>query len=128
MSDTRSYFSYRYAVSGFIFTIIVFLVNLDLIPIILGLETTNLSTIITIVTFLSGPSIGFIIAQFWYDAFASFGIHRLFWIKGIEALKKTAVPEPKVFDTDLLSSKIDYWLYRKKKKEVDIFGKRAFDY
>lgn len=130
MSETRSYFSYRYAVSGFLFIMIVFLVNLDLIPRILkGSETINLSAVIAIVTFFSGPSIGFILAQFWYNIFDYLGVRRWFWKKGIEALKEDKILDSNTCKTDLWVIKTDFSVfYGKKEKDADKFGKKGFDY
>ena len=67
----RSWFSFRYTIPGFIFVFLIFFINLDLIINIVIKFESNLgaSIIISVISFLSSPSLGFLITQFWYEIY-----------------------------------------------------------
>lgn len=68
----RDFFSFRYFVPGFVFVILVFSINLDGIVKLLSTNTeTNLAkldatAILTLITFLSSPAVGFLAVQSYY--------------------------------------------------------------
>jgi hypothetical protein len=70
-SDSRSWFSYRYAVPGFVFVIVFLIENAE--PLIHHVGPVSMNTGvelgIALLTFLASPSLGFLIAQAWYCIF-----------------------------------------------------------
>ncbi len=102
----RGWFSYRYAIPGFLFIIFLFLSNLELI--VYGLLRSpfelNLAAVAAILTFFSGPAIGFLVTQIWYLLLFLFG-RRLIYRKSEKMLSCLGIDvKSSSYVTD-----IDYW-------------------
>jgi hypothetical protein len=107
----RGWFSYRYAVPGFIFILLIFLTNLDTIIYILikSPGTVDLSAFVAILAFLSGPAVGFVVTQIWYLPFQTEikgrSIRRRFYRNDVkQILEKTQGVRSDRFIVDA-----DYW-------------------
>lgn len=104
----RSWFSYRYAIPGFLFIIFLFLSNLELI--VYGLlrnpseHELNLAAVAAILTFFSGPAIGFLVTQFWYLLLRWFG-RRLIFRKSEKTLSRLGI----LVKSPSYVTDIDYW-------------------
>jgi hypothetical protein len=115
----RGWFSYRYAVPGFVFVGLIFLLNLDVIASILDKTLKNrldVAAIVALLTFLSGPAIGFTVTQLWYLLFPSF-VRCWFWRRDVRCeLRKKEKTLPETFIVDS-----DYWVCNE-------IPSRLFDY
>jgi hypothetical protein len=116
----RGWFSYRYAVPGFIFIFFVFVANLDTITYVLikNPMRLDLAAIVAVLTFLSGPAVGFIVTQIWYLIFSVPYVRRRFYRQDVrEELEKTHGVRRDRFVADA-----DYWALEK------IGNPQLFDY
>ena len=64
----RDFFNFRFFVPGFVFVMLIFSINMDLIPNLLNIFLSKLdaSAILALVTFLSSSAFGFLVVQIYY--------------------------------------------------------------
>lgn len=124
----RGWFSYRYAVPGFIFIIFVFLFNLDTIIYILIKNPIklDLAAIVAVLAFLSGPAVGFVVTQIWYLIFGKKigrrSVRICFYRKNVrEMLEKRGVRRDR-FVVDA-----DYWALEEVSPQVFNYLTRRWD-
>lgn len=120
MSD-RSIFSYRYTVPGFIFVLSIFSLNLEIIAYYFR-QNIQVSTVLSIASFLTSPALGFLTTQGWYLFFRRIlpNIHTE-WRKSL--FNKGIVEENTV-------TICDYWVYEESNisKNLDNYLTRRLDF
>ncbi len=123
-STGRSWFSYRYAFPGFAFIIFVVLANSDMLVYssLWGFLSLDLAAIISFLTFLSGPAVGFIVTQGYYLLVYAY-IRKWFFNGSWEKLKKAGI----VKERSTFMADIDYWACTKIRKTLFDYLTRRWD-
>lgn len=113
----RSYFSYRYAVPGTLFSLLTSLINADIVigiflqhPYDLGIDV---GALVATLTFLSSPSLGFVFAQCWHFLFNVFDIRHCFYGKTRKKLDEKRVTSDDSWRNGMWMAKIDYFVSTK---------------
>jgi len=128
----REYFSYRYAVPGYAFILLVIAINY--VPLLEILNRTQVGEVfgafLAFLSLFAGSAIGFLLSQFWFFRF-SHGA-RIFGISGFESLRHFLVEECK--NHGLIEGKeppleaiLDYIRHRETKEELSKYAERRWD-
>lgn len=103
----RSWFSYRYAVPGLVFIMLIAMINID--PVIGIVDSYNILSMLDIaalgvLVFLSSPALGFILTQIWYRLFDFNRVRNWFSKEWIHLLREQNIQlDEHPLDTD-------YWI------------------
>jgi len=135
--SARAFFDFRYAFPGYTFILLVFLINLrfvlekSVLPIIQSNDALTLFGILLgFLTLLSGASMGFLVAQFWYALFnfvlgGHFGLEKCFDMRArpFEKLGKLGI----IDDRKTLTTVLDYILSSKREDGIHLYMVRRWD-
>jgi len=127
----REYFSYRYAIPGFTFLLLVILINH--VPLLQILSDSAFGAFLAFLSLFTGSAIGFLVSQFWWLLYIWKG--RIFGIKELRPAKHVLIKECKKHGANAkieeskapIEAILDYINHRGIENEISRYRKRRWD-